>query len=601
MQDINSRFHKSVVYTIVGIMLIPILATFIYSISSRWGATILPDGFTFDWYIKLLTDPRFLQAFGRSLFIGLSALALSVVLVLPAIFVVFYYFPKLDKLMNILILLPFAVPPVVSSVGLLQLYADSEISLIGTPWILVGTYFTIALPFMYRAISNSFEAINLHDLMDAAHLLGASTTKAFFVDHFAQFKERFNGIVVPLLLILTRRVRVRQYFGRHSLRNPTNLLVQHASNQRPLHICARDDLFPVYFLTDLVGKSFQPRSQIMSYVTAKNLTKRFGDNTVFEDIQFAIEQGEFITLLGPSGCGKSTLLRSLAGLNPVDGGEIWVNGEEITHQVPQERGIGMVFQSYALFPNMTVEGNIAFGLKMKKLASDEIQREVTKVIELVDLKGKEKHYPHQLSGGQRQRVALARALVVKPRILLLDEPLSALDAKIRKHLRQQIRDIQKEMNLTTIFVTHDQEEAMIMSDRIFLMNKGEIVQAGTPEAIYTHPANEFVAGFMGHYNLVDANKAKQLFNIDTEWKVAIRPESIYVKEHGRQYGNHISAPQMGTIKNHQLLGNVIRYQVCVEECDLTVDLLNRSSERLLANGSQLELLFNLNEIQPVRA
>ncbi|WP_329354718.1 ABC transporter ATP-binding protein [Vibrio natriegens] len=339
----------------------------------------------------------------------------------------------------------------------------------------------------------------------------------------------------------------------------------------------------------------------MSYVTAKNLTKRFGDNTVFEDIQFSIEQGEFITLLGPSGCGKSTLLRSLAGLNPVDGGTISVNGEDITHQVPQERGIGMVFQSYALFPNMTVEGNIAFGLKMKKLDADIIQREVAKVIELVDLKGKEKQFPHQLSGGQRQRVALARALVVKPRILLLDEPLSALDAKIRKHLRQQIRDIQKEMNLTTIFVTHDQEEAMIMSDRIFLMNKGEIVQAGTPEEIYTQPANEFVAGFMGHYNLVEADHAKQLFNIDTQSKVAIRPESIYVREQGRQYGNHISAPQSGIIKNHQLLGNVIRYQVEVNECELTVDLLNRSSERLLANGSQLELLFNLNEIQPVRA
>ncbi|ALR17742.1 ABC transporter ATP-binding protein [Vibrio natriegens] len=339
----------------------------------------------------------------------------------------------------------------------------------------------------------------------------------------------------------------------------------------------------------------------MSYVTAKNLTKRFGDNTVFEDIQFSIEQGEFITLLGPSGCGKSTLLRSLAGLNPVEGGTISVNGEDITHQVPQERGIGMVFQSYALFPNMTVEGNIAFGLKMKRLDADIIQREVAKVIELVDLKGKEKQYPHQLSGGQRQRVALARALVVKPRILLLDEPLSALDAKIRKHLRQQIRDIQKEMNLTTIFVTHDQEEAMIMSDRIFLMNKGEIVQAGTPEEIYTQPANEFVAGFMGHYNLVESDHAKQLFNIDTQSKVAIRPESIYVREQGRQYGNHISAPQSGIIKNHQLLGNVIRYQVEVNECELTVDLLNRSSERLLANGSQLELLFNLNEIQPVRA
>ncbi|CCN85997.1 ABC transporter ATP-binding protein [Vibrio nigripulchritudo] len=339
----------------------------------------------------------------------------------------------------------------------------------------------------------------------------------------------------------------------------------------------------------------------MSYVTAKNLTKRFGDNTVFEDIHFNIEQGEFVTLLGPSGCGKSTLLRSLAGLNPVDGGEIWVNGEEITPQVPQERGIGMVFQSYALFPNMTVESNIAFGLKMKKLDSDDIRRDVAKVINLVDLVGKEKHFPHQLSGGQRQRVALARALVVKPRILLLDEPLSALDAKIRKHLRQQIRDIQKEMNLTTVFVTHDQEEAMIMSDRIFLMNKGEIVQTGTPEDIYTHPANEFVAGFMGHYNLVEAKKAKQLFNIDTEWKVAIRPESIYVKEQGRQYGRHISAPQVGTITNHTLLGNVIRYQVNVDDCELTVDLLNRSSERMLANGSQLELLFNLNEIQPVRA
>ncbi len=339
----------------------------------------------------------------------------------------------------------------------------------------------------------------------------------------------------------------------------------------------------------------------MSYVTANNLSKRFGDNTVFEDIQFSIEQGEFITLLGPSGCGKSTLLRSLAGLNSLDDGTILVNSEDITHQVPQERGIGMVFQSYALFPNMTVEGNIAFGLKMKKLGASDIQREVSKVIELVDLKGKEKQYPHELSGGQRQRVALARALVVKPRILLLDEPLSALDAKIRKHLRQQIRDIQKEMNLTTIFVTHDQEEAMIMSDRIFLMNKGAIVQAGTPEEIYTQPANEFVAGFMGHYNLVEASHAKQLFNIDTKEKVAIRPESIYVKDLGRQYGSHISSPQLAVIKNHQLLGNVIRYQVRIDECELTIDLLNRSSERLFENGSRLELLFNLNEIQPVSA
>ncbi|MBT3145113.1 ABC transporter ATP-binding protein [Neptunomonas phycophila] len=337
----------------------------------------------------------------------------------------------------------------------------------------------------------------------------------------------------------------------------------------------------------------------MSYVSVTQLTKRFGENTVFEDIDFTIEQGEFVTLLGPSGCGKSTLLRSLAGLNPVDSGVIAVDGEDITHQAPQQRGIGMVFQSYALFPNMTVFDNIAFGLKMKKLAADQIATDVAKVIALVDLQGKEQHYPHQLSGGQRQRVALARALVVRPRILLLDEPLSALDAKIRKRLRQQIRDIQKELNLTTVFVTHDQEEAMTMSDRIFLMNKGEIVQQGSPESIYTQPANEFVAGFMGHYNLVDAIHAKRLFNIDTDWKVAIRPESIYVREAGRQYDAHISAPQQGVIQDHQLLGNIIRYQVLVQGCELTVDLLNRSSERLLSTGSSLELLFNLNEIQPV--
>lgn len=197
MQNVNTRYHKTVVYSVVGIMLIPILATLVYSLSSSWGATILPDGFTFDWYIKLLTDERFLQAFARSLFICVSALVLSVILILPAIFVVFYYFPKLDKLMNIAILLPFAVPPVVSSVGLLQLYADSDLALIGTPWILIGTYFTIALPFMYRAIANNFTAIQLHDLMDAAHLLGASTSKAFLLIILPNLKK---GIMASLFL-----------------------------------------------------------------------------------------------------------------------------------------------------------------------------------------------------------------------------------------------------------------------------------------------------------------------------------------------------------------------------------------------------------------
>ncbi|WP_298942563.1 ABC transporter permease [uncultured Psychromonas sp.] len=181
MHNSNLTLHKTIVYGISGLLFIPIFATLLYSFSSSWGATILPDGFSLKWYSQLLTDPRFLDAFGRSLFICIASLLLAMVLVLPMIFVIFYYYPALDKVMNILILLPFAVPPVVSSVGLLQLYADSSIQLVGTPWILIGTYFTIALPFMYRAISNSFTTINLRDLVDAAHLLGASTTKAYLL------------------------------------------------------------------------------------------------------------------------------------------------------------------------------------------------------------------------------------------------------------------------------------------------------------------------------------------------------------------------------------------------------------------------------------
>ena len=337
----------------------------------------------------------------------------------------------------------------------------------------------------------------------------------------------------------------------------------------------------------------------MSYVKVSQLAKSFGDVTVFQDINFEIEKGEFITLLGPSGCGKSTLLRCLAGLNQVDDGELWVDGENITDVSPQQREIGMVFQSYALFPNMTVEDNVAFGLKMKGMSKPEARSEAKKMIDLVELDGKEKFYPSELSGGQRQRVALARALVVKPRILLLDEPLSALDAKIRKSLRQQILNIQQELNLTTVFVTHDQEEAMLLSDRIFLMDRGSIVQQGKPEDIYTKPANEFVASFMGHYNLIEAETANQWFNLASQEKVAIRPESIYIREAGRQYGEHISIAKAGTVLSHQLLGNVIRYSVQVDEEELTVDLLNRSSERLMAKGSSIELMFNLNEIQPV--
>lgn len=324
----------------------------------------------------------------------------------------------------------------------------------------------------------------------------------------------------------------------------------------------------------------------MFHLEVSQLHKSYGETKVFEGIEFGIRKGELVTLLGPSGCGKSTLLRALAGLTPVDGGQVRVAGEDITWQAPQKRGIGMVFQSYALFPNMTVWDNVAFGLKMKPQPGRELAASVQEALSLVELDGFERRYPGELSGGQRQRVALARALVVRPRILLLDEPLSALDARIRRSLRLQIREIQQRLELTTIFVTHDQEEALTMSDRVFLMNKGEIVQSGSPEQIYTQPASEFVASFIGHYNLLAPEQAKSLFGPRFRGTLALRPESINLLPAGEQ---SLDPCLPGVIRQQQLLGNIIRYQVECEAGLLTVDTLNRSARDLLPVGTAITL------------
>jgi putative spermidine/putrescine transport system ATP-binding protein len=318
----------------------------------------------------------------------------------------------------------------------------------------------------------------------------------------------------------------------------------------------------------------------MSFVKVENLQKQFTDTPVFKDINFTIEQGEFITLLGPSGCGKSTLLRCIAGLTAVDSGKILLQGRDLVPLSPQQRDIGMVFQSYALFPNMTVQQNVAFGLRMKKVKGEESTRRVAEVLKLVELDSFADRYPHQLSGGQNQRVALARSLVTRPSLLLLDEPLSALDARIRKHLREQIRAIQQELGLTTIFVTHDQEEALVMSDRIFLMNKGSIVQSGDAQNLYTHPADAFAAGFIGNYNLLDADSASRLLQRPIHTRLAIRPEAIALSAGGAQDGE---------IRGHSLLGNVIRYRVEARGVELLVDVLNRSAGDLYPNGLRVSL------------
>ncbi|SEE31233.1 ABC transporter ATP-binding protein [Pseudomonas anguilliseptica] len=325
----------------------------------------------------------------------------------------------------------------------------------------------------------------------------------------------------------------------------------------------------------------------MSYLSIQGLHKSYGDTAIFSDINCEIAKGEFITLLGPSGCGKSTLLRCIAGLTGVNGGQILLDGENLVPVAPQKRGIGMVFQSYALFPNMTVQQNVAFGLRMQKVKGSEAEQRVKEVLELVELNDFSGRYPQQLSGGQCQRVALARSLVTRPRLLLLDEPLSALDARIRKHLREQIRSIQQELGLSTIFVTHDQEEALVMSDRIFLMNAGKIVQSGDAETLYTAPADVFAAGFIGNYNLLDADAASRLLLRPVNSRVAIRPEAIQIGAQGSIDGQ---------IHSHRLLGNVIRYRVEARGVELLVDVLNRSPADLHTSGQRINLNIEDNAI-----
>lgn len=248
-------------------------------------------------------------------------------------------------------------------------------------------------------------------------------------------------------------------------------------------------------------------------VRLEQVTKTYGSTTVLHGVDLALEPGELICLLGPSGCGKTTALRCIAGLEPVTGGRVLIGEEEVTDVPVNRRDIGMVFQQYSLFPHLTVARNVEFGLDMRRISKPERHTRVGEMLEIVGLSHLAGRFPHELSGGQQQRVALARALVTRPRALLLDEPLSALDAKVRVRLREQIRAIQTELGMTTVFVTHDQEEALAISDRVAVMEAGRIAQLGTPEELYRRPASPFVADFVGLSNRLDGDLADGIVRV----------------------------------------------------------------------------------------
>jgi len=342
------------------------------------------------------------------------------------------------------------------------------------------------------------------------------------------------------------------------------------------------------------------------FLKLDGLGKSFGPNQVVKDVDLSIGRGEFVSFLGPSGCGKTTILRMIAGFETPTTGRIVVDGNDVTRLHPSQRKIGMVFQAYALFPNMTVGGNIAFGLKIAGIGRDEARRRVAEMLDLIGLPGLEERYPYQLSGGQQQRVALARALAPRPSMLLLDEPLSALDAKIRLSLREQIRQIQKELGITTIFVTHDQEEALSMSDRIVVMNAGRADQVGTPFEIYNRPKTNFVASFVGTLNVLKARvgdpASRTIVINETEValpydlgdrkagdpiSVAVRPEAIVLGAHADR-----DSRLNGLISDVSFLGSVIRVRVGVGENSVSLDTFNNPSLAPPVAGSPAEISFS---------
>ncbi|KAA1182818.1 ABC transporter ATP-binding protein [Rhizobium tropici] len=348
----------------------------------------------------------------------------------------------------------------------------------------------------------------------------------------------------------------------------------------------------------------------MAFLELTHIKKSFGDIHVVHDFNMQIEKGEFISFLGPSGCGKTTVLRMIAGFETPTAGSLTINGKDQRHLKPNQRNIGMVFQAYALFPNMTVHDNVAFGLKVAGMAKPDIDKRVKEMLALIKLDHLAGRYPYQMSGGQQQRVALARAIAVKPQVLLLDEPLSALDAKIRVSLREEIRAIQQQLGITTVFVTHDQEEALSISDRIVVMNAGRADQIGTPFEIYNTPATRFVASFVGTLNLIEGKVVDPVSN-----RIMIGDQGVTLKQSVTAYkpGDTVSLalrPEAGSlaesakgdtaltgeVSSAHFLGSVIRTRMNVAGNTISFDMFNSPGMMPPSVGEKVTLRFASSDL-----
>ena len=335
-----------------------------------------------------------------------------------------------------------------------------------------------------------------------------------------------------------------------------------------------------------------------SAILFQHVSRHFGELKAVDDVTLEIADGEFFSMLGPSGSGKTTCLRMIAGFDRPTAGQIFLFGQDVSNLPPYERSVNTVFQDYALFPHMTVEENIGYGLMIKKVSKEERNKQVGEMLDLVQLPGLGYRKPSQLSGGQRQRVALARALVNHPRVLLLDEPLGALDLKLRQQMQVELKNIQQQVGITFVFVTHDQEEALTMSDRIAVFSQGKIEQIGSPAEVYEHPSTPFVAGFVGTSNLIDGEVAKRITG--TESKFSIRPEKIHLSGPDEKIGKEMFSAD-GKVRDVVYLGLYTRYLVELKGGgDLVVveqNLHTTSMDVMKTRGQKVRLFWNKEHIR----
>jgi putative spermidine/putrescine transport system ATP-binding protein len=582
-------------------LVVPMLALIPMSFSSQHYLTLPPHGLSLQWYRAFLSDRDWMDSVGVSLRIAVVATVLACVLGTPAgIGLVRYRFPAKDLVYS-LIVAPIIVPVLILAISAYLMF--SSLHLVGTISALALTHTALGVPFVVINVMAVMRTLDVQ-LERAARNLGATAWQTFWrvtaqliragilVGALIAFITSLDEAVVALFLSGTRAITLPRMMWDSMTRDELNPTVTAIASLQII-VVAVTMLGMEFLRSQRATRAARPheadtgraegRGFVYEAATAPraaglrlvNLTKRFGSVVAVDHASLEVRPGEFLTLLGPSGSGKTTILNMVAGFEPPTEGEILLGDSPVTHKPPNQRDMGMVFQNYALFPHMTVFENIAFPLRVRRVRGAEAAARVQDALRLVRLEGYGARSPKQLSGGEQQRVALARALIFNPRLLLMDEPLAALDKHLRENMQIELRRLHEHLNITILFVTHDQTEAMTMSDRIAVINHGRIEQVGTPAELYEAPANAFIAGFIGESNVLEGtvtslngqeaivqstgglrlSVVSPHVGTGSRLRIVIRPEAVHLLADSARRANALPAE----IEEVIYLGDVIKF------------------------------------------